>query len=314
MKTNRTLIFAALTLGFQNLFCQFNNINGSFTVHFEYAVNGQDSTCNKFYLIMNDHDTINSIDERGRKQDYWMEPYIKYKKVNCKQNFQSYLTQSKLNSIIPPPSIPFSSFQDNNSDSFIVYDFILKGEPKTITYYHDNTCNDNVILDNVRRFDNLNGFYIEAYWFGFIYGKYKDGIRKGRWKYCPKIEGNKLYELTEYSIYGSDRLFKVKKDVSIPLFQGMEVGQYANNERTGPWLCKQHFGNDQSYLLTYKNNHLLHFIKREKNDTFFSVIYNSDHTYIKWATGFLTDISFLAYTFRGYGERFFWEGIKMDDE
>ena len=273
----------------------------SYSYSFEYSLFNSDTICTNFYLI-NEKDTINQIDLYGNKQGIWVEPFITFEKKEILYKVNKYfdknqtLNNNNLSFKIDSTKVALNYF-------YINYTF------EQITFYEDQTCNDIFLLNNIRNNYNKNGYYIEEYWFGYLFGNYANNIRKGEWKFLPKIINQNFNKIVNFSISNQNLYFdNISKFINIPVIEGYQIGKYLDNKREDIWSSYRTFNNFPNNLkyISFNNNNLkfIYEIDSFSNiDTIYEIkiiqgkkfIINSKNKDIK------IDISYLPYNLKLIG-------------
>lgn len=316
-KKNGTLLLSLLV--FMCLHAQSQKIpslNVSMNGHFEYSIKGMDTVCQKFFLC-SEYDTINLIDEHGVKQGKWIYPFyqsrtLKYNSFAVyKLNDQRLL--HKLDSFSKHQKL---SFELNHSSGISQLMYIVPTFSDTQSHlFIDNTDKDPVLLVNEKNRVIRDGFYLEVYWFGVLYGSYKNGSRINRWHYLPLSYQNAcLVKTVDFDVLNeqSASLFRINDTgVAIKEIRGFESGQYQNDSRIGRWTIKMN-DSGKSMLSHYRNGQLecLTMWGEGLTDTIYTVINRGGNRYLKGKSGIEIDISYIPYSFRSYGERFFFDGLR----
>ncbi|MDP2176241.1 MAG: hypothetical protein Q8K70_10075 [Bacteroidota bacterium] len=285
-----------------------------YTVNFEYQFKDKDTICKKSFLIKDGNDTINLIDEFGNKQKVWYEPYFSPIFLNCDSQTITIMN----NSLFINLDSKTNEYNTIESDTQIqlMLNIFSTFESGNIRYYKDGACNDNVLYINTSHRVIQDGFYIEEYWFGFLFGKYSSGIRMGHWKFFPKSNKNRFINVIEFGFNNNFNQFKEReKRVLTKKIVGFEYGAYKNNQREGSWIGKQNFHEITTSELIYKNDKLKHFLViNDKNikDTLFSIYTENNNIFLIGSKFGIINISYLPFTFRGFGERSFFYELNID--
>lgn len=283
----------------------------SFKHNFEYIMTEKDTVCNKFYLIVNNLDTINLIDKNGLKQGIWNEPFLVNNVITASSSDYKYFNPDKHND-----SFNISYFKINSTIEYKINNYILNHANVKINYFEDLSCSDNVLLINNRDLIKQDCFYLEKYWFGYLFGKYKNNIRIGIWEFIPIITSNKI---NYFMVFENINPYNSSKNItySISTIQGDQIGKYLNNKREGTWHSKKvNSNNSKPFILEYKNNELqcyLYYIN-EQLDTFFYITFKNNKKYIVGKSKLEIDISYIPYTFRGVGERYYFDNLILFKE
>lgn len=308
------IIFYSFSLNINYLMTQTMKYEKPFKFKFEYIITKNDTICSKFYLIFNKNDTLNQLDEQGQKQGKWLEPLNDSKQVNVDTTFFSYLSTKTY------PKNKDSEFLYINKtlNSYVKNLYFINNSPNKIILFEDGTTKDNVLLKNERDSIKQNSYYLEKYWFGYLFGKYLNNKRIGVWHFIPLVDNNKINKV--YNWTGDiDLETKKSKFEYLISIKYEQIGIYKNNKREGLWISKKTdpFEDTNEIYLDYQNNQLKSYTFKENNiiDTFYVIFKKENKTYLKYKNGEILDITFLPYTLKGFGERnYLFQNIYIKDE
>lgn len=245
------------------------------------------------YFIING-DTLNRMDVQGNKTGRWMEAIYQETVVNLDTiiRIDDFANIHKQITVNP------------NKNILMIVSPKLNIKPRE---HETESC-------FFREEEPLprEGEYLEEYWFGYLKGTYKNGLRRGRWEFIPRNFSS--HTIIVWSFDDFSNRFPVfnqnRRTIKVLKISSFEEGNYISNKRQGAWvwdtgeyaITKKSFYQNGSLESTWINTGATDWKKVEqismKDDTVILTFFNKEGN-IR-AT---FDISHLPARIKSIGER-----------